>query len=399
MTSFVVFAAIMLALNLWATRTVTNSEEYHLKKKMLVALVWMLPIAGALIARLHTPSRARAPAARADEAEAPGYVTGPAPDSLDMPDMLSLPLDACLRVHNGLPFMDWRKVGEWAASAGDPAAVREAMASARRAWLLHLRDAFGPHFRLHETDTALVLSSLENRVVRATADYVARTRQRIGAVLDALAQFPGGEKSILVVMDDEDAYYHYIAHYYPGGGEFAFSSGVFLDAGCPHFVVKRADLTHIEPVIAHEMTHSALAYLGLPRWLDEGIAVNTEHRLTGEPRLIYTPQELRQKHLAFWGDAEIQQFWSGRSFHRTDDGNLLSYELARIMVGRMAKDWNAFMQFVLHARREDAGADSARAHMDVDLGAYACALMEQSASGQWSPDPARWREAEAMGGT
>ncbi len=395
MSAFITFVLITLALNIWATRAILQSDGYHLGKKMLIASVWMLPILGALNSWLHIPRAPRRAPPSEGDAAVPGEVAEPAPEQLDMPEMLSLHLSDCMAVHNGIPFMDWAKLGAWAATAPDAAGERAAVTAGQRAWLLHLRDALGPHFRLLETEAAFVLSARERHVAQAAADYVARTRRRIAAVLGGVAQFAAGERSILLVLDDDDAYYHYISHYYADGGEYAFSSGVFLSRGCPHFVVKGGDLTHIEPVIVHEMTHSALAHLKLPRWLDEGIAVNTEHRITGAPRLIYTPQELRQKHLAFWGEAEIQQFWSGRSFHRTDDGNLLSYELARIIVERMAKDWNAFTQFALHASREDAGARAAVEHLDVDLGAYACALMERPRAEQWSPDPARWREAEA----
>lgn len=402
MTALALFALATLALNIGATRAILKSDGYHLRKKMLLASVWMLPILGALNSWLHMPSRAgggrRAGAGGQAGARHDSEAAQPAPEALDGPEMLSLQLTDCMAVHDGLPFMDWAKLGAWAATAPDAASEREAITAGQRAWLLHLRDAFGPPFRLLETDAAFVLSAREKHVAKAAADYVARTRRRVAAVLGGVARFAAGEKSILLMVEDDDAYYRYISHYYADGGEYAFSSGVFLNAGCPHFVVKGADLTHVEPVIVHEMTHSALAHLKLPRWLDEGIAVNTEHRITGAPRLIYTPQELRQKHLAFWGEAEIQQFWSGRSFLRTDDGNLLSYELARIMVERMATDWSRFAGFAQHAERADAGAQAAAAQLEVDLGAYACALLERPMTAQWSPDPARWREAEAAPG-
>ncbi len=393
MSAFITFVLITLALNIWATRAILQSDGYHLGKKMLIASVWMLPILGALNSWLHIPRAPRRAPPSEGDAAVPGEVAEPAPEQLDMPEMLSLHLSDCMAAHDGIPFLDWARLGAWAASAPDDASRREAVTAGQRAWLLHLRDAFGPGFRLHETESTFVLSSLESHVVQATAAYITKTRRRIAGVLDGIAQFPPDGNSVLLVMDDADAYYQYIAHYYADGGEYAFSGGVFLDSGCPHFVVTRNDLSRNERVIAHEMTHSALAYLKLPRWLDEGIAVNTEHRLAGARYRVYTPQELRQKHLAFWGEAEIQQFWSGRSFHRTDDGNLLSYELARIIVESMAKNWNAFTQFVLHASREDAGARAAAEQLDVDLGAYACALMERPASAHWSPDPQAWQGA------
>ncbi len=57
------------------------------------------------------------------------------------------------------------------------------------------------------------------------------------------------------------------------------------------------------------------------------------------------------------------------------DGNLLSYDLARILVAYMAKDWEAFRRFVLAANMADGGAAAAREHLGADLGKLACALL------------------------
>ena len=84
------------------------------------------------------------------------------------------------------------------------------------------------------------------------------------------------------------------------------------------------NLAVIEPVIAHEMTHAALAHLKLPKWLDEGIAVNTEHRISTVTVHREHAMELIAKHRDFWNPEKMQEFWTGESFLRTDDGNALS---------------------------------------------------------------------------
>jgi hypothetical protein len=76
---------------------------------------------------------------------------------------------------------------------------------------------------------------------------------------------------------------------------------------------------------------------------------------------------MHQKHLEFWGEPEIQEFWSGKSFLRSDEGSMLSYDLARIIVEQMAKDWETFRDFVLAADRADSG--SAAAHENLRIGA------------------------------
>lgn len=354
---------------------------------LLIAMVWLALFVRGRTARRRLSAQPGTPLA--------GFVADTAPAEIAVGKAPAFPLRPNMDTSNGLPLLDWQALGEWASSLNDPGLQREAASLGKRAWLLHLRDALGPHFHLYESERAWVLSSLEHVVAAATAAYVETARKRIQRVLADIASFEADDRSILLVMDDEDAYYGYVSGYYPEQGEFAFSGGMFIDAGCPHFLAKRADLAAIEPVIAHEMTHSALSHLDLPRWLDEGLAVNTEHRVAGSGVAQHTPQELRRKHLSFWNETTIQAFWSGESFFRTDDGNLLSYELARILVEQLAKDWGLFTRFATGARQEDGGAGAADAVFGADLGALACALLEQEPDPRWSPAPENWFGAGA----
>ena len=45
------------------------------------------------------------------------------------------------------------------------------------------------------------------------------------------------------------------------------------------------------------------------------------------------------EHARFWGPVEIQEFWSGEAFARPDEGQSLSYELARFSVRSLAGDF------------------------------------------------------------
>ena len=262
--------------------------------------------------------------------------------------------------------------------------------SSRKSLAASFREALGPLFRLREAKSAALLSSLDDGVATATLSYMERTLKRVAATLDGLAQIPPWGKDILVVFDDVESYYKYVSYYYPDAGEFAFSSGMYIDTGCAHFVTVKADLRAIEPVIAHEMTHGCLTHLPLPLWLNEGLAVNTEQQIAGVSQSLLTAHELHRKHLNFWGPQEIQEFWSGESFKKTDDGNMLSYDLARLIVAQWAMDWETFKRFVLEAHAADAGATSAQEHLNIDLGALACALLEKDSPSQWRPDPRTW---------
>jgi hypothetical protein len=297
-----------------------------------------------------------------------------------------------IKRNEGFALLEWGSVNQWVARIERPALQGAAWTAAEHAWLLHMRQALGNSFELLESDNAMLLSSLEPNVAVATLDYMERTLRRVVKVLDGIAVLPAMGKDLLIVFDDDESYYRYVSYYYPDAGEFAFSSGMYVNAGCGHYVTVKNDLRVIEPVVAHEMTHGCLGHLPLPTWLNEGLAVNVEQRLAPTPS-AHTPRELRDKHLSFWGVKEIQEFWSGASFLRTDDGNLLSYALARLIVEQVSTDWQAFKQFVLAANMTDAGAAAAKQYLNIDLGELVCALLEKSPSSAWSPVPKQsWDE-------
>ena len=316
----------------------------------------------------------------------------PAPVLLSRNDGAAFDFRGSLADGHGFPIPDWQAVIEWADGAGAERAA--ALNLARRAWLLHLRDAAGGGLHVVQTRNALVLSSFEDRIAIAAANYVSDVRGRIVKLLDGIAEFPAGEHSVMLVFDHRDDYYRYVSNYYPDDGEFAFSGGMFIHAGCPHFVGEKADLSALEPVIAHEMTHSSVAHLSLPLWLDEGIAVNTEHRLSFQPANHQGAIDKINKHREFWTPERVQEFWSGQSFLRTDEGNELSYDMARHIVELLGRDWASFTRFARAARREDGGASAAREVLDLDLGQLAATAIGMSGRDGWSPRPDSWESIE-----
>jgi hypothetical protein len=316
----------------------------------------------------------------------------PPPKEIVLNGGISFSLQEKLSTNDGVPYLDWEAVQDWVDSLEEEADRSAAWAQAELAWLEHLRAALGQDYWLCISDTAVVLSTLSRSTAQATLNYMERTNQRILQALDGVGELPPLGRDILIVFDDDDSYYRYASHYYPEDGEFAFSSGMHISAGCSHFITQKQDLQLIEPVIAHESTHGCLGHLPLPLWLNEGLAVNMEIRLTGRKPSDWTPAQLRARHLDFWGTQEIQEFWSGKSFYRTDDGNRLSYDLAKVLVEHFSEDWQAFKRFVLSAQASDAGAAAAREHLGIELGALACTLMEEPELSGWRPNPESWLE-------
>jgi hypothetical protein len=300
-------------------------------------------------------------------------------------------LAAHLKLEQGFPIADWTKVQAWVDALPETRRAR-AWTACERAWLLHFRDALGADFRLHESESAAVLASLQPQVAHVTLEFMSRTARRIGAVLDGIAKFAPWGKDILIAFDDDESYYRYVAYYYPERGEFASSGGMCIDTGCTHYVTVKTELRQIEATIVHEMTHGSVAYLPLPLWLNEGLAVNTEQRLAGVGQPRHTPEQMHDKHRRFWSVVGIQEFWSGQSFQSPGDANTLSYDLARIIVEQLARDWPTFSRFVLGAKREDAGAAAAHEHLGLDLGELVTTLLERDTPKSWSPDPDKWEK-------
>jgi len=91
-----------------------------------------------------------------------------------------------------------------------------------------------------------------------------------------------------------------------------------------------------------------------------------------------------------WGEQEIQQLWSGESFHRPDERQELSYHLARYAVNSLSQDYQAFVQFVNPANFSDAGESAACKIYDGSPGNLIARFFGE---GEWSPGPETWPEA------
>ncbi len=297
--------------------------------------------------------------------------------------------------HEGFAYPDWERAYAWVGAFPD-ADRSAAWLAAQRAWCCWLAAQAGTDYRCLETSNALLVTAQDATEALATLDFLVRTQRRISLLLEEIHVPAVDGKEILIAFADDDAYYRYIAHFYPESGEYAMSSGMHINAGCGHFVVPVRELRMLEPVVVHEMTHSLVDYLPIPAWLNEGLAVNTEQRLTGTGPDGNTLRELQTRHRAFWTPELIQSFWNGRSYLMPDQGNELSYDLGRVLVHALGKDWPAFKLFVLDAHQRDAGAAAAHAHLHVDLGEFVRGFLGAS-DGDWAPDPARWKDSPEKG--
>jgi len=288
--------------------------------------------------------------------------------------------------HENMPLLDGHRLASWL-NDNVPIESRTSMLNeAKLAWLLHVRDALGAGYQLIESKTALVLSSLNPTTARTTANFMSKALEQVLGALNGIAQAPQSGKDILIVFEDAEHYYRYLSFYYPDAAARGLSRGMYLRAGVWHFVAVKADLYASQSMMVHEITRLCLAHLPLPLWLNVGITVNTGRQLVKNKSCGgCSSQQLHHQLLTYWDESEIPKFWSDASFQRADEGLELSYELARIMVEVLARDWPSFKDFVLSAHADDAGAAAARAHLDTDLGELVCALLGRDDQAGWSP--------------
>jgi hypothetical protein len=284
-----------------------------------------------------------------------------------------------------LPIPDWGAVA-WPQTEDEAQLHRHANGLAA-AWLDAVAAALPEGYRRLETENFMLLSALDHRPARVLLDYLERSRRRVLATLPGIADDGGHGKTVAMVFDDEETYYGYVANYGSSSSEpEAFSGGMFIDAGYGHFVFAQGPFESMEPVVVHELTHCLVRHLDIPAWLNEGLAVNTEHRFTpARPR--YRPNELKYMLENFWNEETIQEFWNGKSFLRPDDGQPLSYELARLLVHLLDKDYDMLARFCNSALREDAGANASTSVLGTPLEDLVTVVL---GPGRWAPRPQAW---------
>lgn len=294
-----------------------------------------------------------------------------------------------------LPVVDWEAMRALQPPTVDKSALETFWTGLARDWLEALRAALEPRYAIRESDHFLMLDLLDDSRARVALDFVERARKGILEILDGVAVGNFSGKVCLLIFEDEDRYYRYVSNYYDKDGEYALSGGMFLQQGYGHFVFVQDEMASMEPTIVHELTHCLLQHLPLPAWLNEGTAVNTERRVcppVGRP--LYTPEEMQERHVKFWNESTIQEFWSGKSWLRPDEANELSYDLARNLTLLACEDFDAFRAFANAADAADAGNAAALKHLGYPVARLAEAVLGE---GPWDPDPGSWKDGVERG--
>ena len=253
-------------------------------------------------------------------------------------------------------------------------------------WMLKLLGRLSSDYALHESDNFYLVTSENKKYVSEFQKYLERTLKKIVNNLPGIAIDEGYGKYVVLIIDDIDQYYSYLTYFNRSEGEFGLSSGVFLNDGIGHFAFAHQELSYAEVIAAHEMTHALLAHLPIPAWLNEGIAMLMENGLTGSSPLIMNA-EIIGRHNKFWGNAEIQTFWNGKSFSQANEGQELSYHMAQFAVKSLTDNYALFSKFVNKAHYSDGGESAAIDIYEGSLGGLIAPILGEN---NWAPNPKTW---------
>jgi hypothetical protein len=298
-----------------------------------------------------------------------------------------LSFEESIQYPDEFPRPDWETIHK--AIEDQPEAERADLWNAAvMLWLAKLIEVLGPAYRIQESDNFLIVTSADDNFADMLADFLESSRTNILTTMEGIAADDYAHKHVVIIFDSEEQYYPYISYFYPDEGEFAMSGGIYVIEGYRHFVFPRVADDIIYSVAAHELAHACLSHLDLPMWLHEGLARTMEDKITGSgPPQMY--REQYERHRLFWNEDTIQQFWSGDSFMRPDEGSDLSYELARFAVETLSNDYDIFREFVLDTKSSDSGEAAAIKRYGRSLGE----LIEQFfGEGNWTLKPERWKE-------
>ena len=298
-------------------------------------------------------------------------------------------LEQYLPIKEELPRPDWEVIQKYVDEQLSEEDQDHVWNEIAREWMRLLMQNFSGDYKTTESDNFILISSADDSYNQAMSKHLEYCRRRILYVSKGITLDDGDGKFVVIVFEDVESYYKYVSYFYgPESGTYGLSSGMYINNGYGHFVFVVDEMFVVEPIVAHEMMHALLAHLPIPLWLNEGLAVNMEASISN-----FVPERINkaayQQHEKFWTQKKIQEFWSGSSFSRPDEGQKLSYQLAQLMVERFNDSYDAFVQFVNAAHYADSGEKAMLDIFDMSLGDLVAGFLGPD---DWQPKPLTWNQ-------
>jgi hypothetical protein len=302
-------------------------------------------------------------------------------DSQWKPELIDLSeVEGAFGFEEGFSRPDWRIIRKAIQQKeAELAGANDAWDEVVRQWMLQLRSDLGGEYGVAESGGFFLLASVDSATRTKILDFsetvLSQIRERLG---DAAWNLRHG-KHVILLFTEEDDYYQYVSYYYPEGTH-PRTGGCLIHKDYVHIAVPYDPLS-LRRTLAHELAHNCVVHLRLPLWLNEGLAQMFERGVaTMQPFLL--DFELKERHVTFWNEQSIQEFWSGVSFRKPGDSNELSYSLAEIILSLLQEHSGSWSAFVKQARWEDGGQTAAIECLSVDLGDVMGTFLGE---GDWRP--------------
>ncbi|MBC8041175.1 MAG: hypothetical protein H7Y06_11580 [Opitutaceae bacterium] len=251
-----------------------------------------------------------------------------------------------------------------------------------RDWMQLLRPALGSAYKIYESANFWLVSDQPEKTCRHLVQWAEATHAKVLKLVDVDATKHLFGKCPILIVPDLETYDAYCALYIPEE-HLGPSGGVFLNHGYGHFIFPFYNLNQAEPVLVHELAHSLVSHLPLPAWVNEGVAQLCENIISGADSIDY--EKIKEFSGTFWTSETIQDFWSGKGFSRFDEGQILSYHLAREVTRELAADRMRFLPFLRDAEWSDSGAAALSAHFGLTLSEL---IADYLGAGDWAPQGA-----------
>ncbi|MCM8537240.1 MAG: hypothetical protein NE334_14970 [Lentisphaeraceae bacterium] len=251
----------------------------------------------------------------------------------------------------------------------------------KMSWVQHWARYSKKDLKISTSDHFILMSYDEEERNELLLKFAEKSLDKITLSFDKLIQNPK-DKVLIFHINSEEYYDLENSLLRPESDDEVLSGGMFVRGVVPYMVF------HSEPgfnlpdiTLAHELTHALLSKRKLPMWLDEAIACTMEKVITGEAYYDWS-LEKGLENLSYWDSVTIQQFWVGDSFF-INDSQEFSYLLAQGLFNNILRDYKlSFKEFLLHARREDAGESAALKYLGTSLGDIAKKYL---GGGPWDP--------------
>lgn len=285
----------------------------------------------------------------------------------------------------GFPLPDWNAIADRVEAEHPPESWHHVYCELGTAWMDRIGKVLGGSYTVRESRNFILLSTVTEEKAAEVLSFLERIDKRIQQTIPALLPDALYGKCPVIAFGDEQDFYRYVSQYFTGDGDFGGIGGIYLNRGYGHFAMPNGDLERYVAVMSHELCHAFLHHLELPLWLDEAITQGVEHSITGTlPYLL--DREMIGRHQDYWDAQRIMAFWSGESFGFADEGQELSYHLARFILHGLYNGGDTprgvLDEFFLRAKYDDAGQSAAIEVLGISLGECLVPLLGE---GDWEP--------------